>query len=49
LNFVKALQKHITTHADHFMDKELYLIRNRSKKGIGFLMMQVFTQTLLCG
>ena len=36
LKFVKALQKHITTHANHFMDKELYLIRNRSKKGIGF-------------
>ncbi len=36
LKFVKALQKHITMHADHFMDKELYLIRNRSKKGIGF-------------
>jgi hypothetical protein len=36
LKFVKTLQKHITMHADHFMDKELYLIRNRSKKGIGF-------------
>jgi hypothetical protein len=36
LKFVKTLQKHITTHANHFMDKELYLIRNRSKKGIGF-------------
>ncbi len=36
LKFVKTLQKHITTHADYFVDKELYLIRNRSKKGIGF-------------
>jgi hypothetical protein len=36
LKFVKTLQKHITTHANHFMDKELYLIRNRSKKGVGF-------------
>ncbi|NLB82419.1 MAG: DEAD/DEAH box helicase family protein, partial [Clostridiaceae bacterium] len=36
LKFVKALQKHITTYAVDFADKELYLIRNRSKKGIGF-------------
>ena len=36
LKFVKALQKHITTYADLFADKELYLIRNRSKKGVGF-------------
>ncbi len=36
LKFVKALQKHITTHTAFFADKELYLIRNRSKKGIGF-------------
>jgi hypothetical protein len=36
LKFVKALQKHISDHATDFADKELYLIRNRSKKGIGF-------------
>ena len=36
LKFVKALQKHITAHASFFTDKELYVIRNRSKKGIGF-------------
>ncbi len=36
LKFVKALQKHITTHSAFFTDKEIYLIRNRSKKGIGF-------------
>ena len=36
LKFVKALQKHISDHATYFADKELYLIRNRSKKGIGF-------------
>ena len=36
LKFVKTLQKHITDHAADFTDKELYLIRNRSKKGIGF-------------
>ncbi len=36
LKFVKALQTHTTTHAASFEDKELYLIRNRSKKGIGF-------------
>jgi len=42
LKFVKVLQKHITTHADHFMDKELYLIRNRSKKGIVFFVDEGF-------
>jgi len=36
LKFVKALQKHLTTHAAFFENKELYLIRNRSKKGVGF-------------
>lgn len=36
LKFVKALQQHITDHAADFADKEIYLIRNRSKKGIGF-------------
>jgi hypothetical protein len=36
LKFVKALQKYITTNTAFFGDKELYLIRNRSKKGIGF-------------
>jgi hypothetical protein len=36
LKFVKTLQKHISTHTADFVDKELYLIRNRSKKGIGF-------------
>jgi hypothetical protein len=36
LKFVKALQVHITTYASDFADKEIYLIRNRSKKGIGF-------------
>jgi hypothetical protein len=36
LKFVKVLQKHISTHTAFFADKELYLIRNRSKKGIGF-------------
>ena len=36
LKFVKALHKHISDHATYFADKELYLIRNRSKKGIGF-------------
>jgi hypothetical protein len=36
LKFVKALQKHISVQAADFADKELYLIRNRSKKGIGF-------------
>lgn len=36
LKFVKALQKYIATHDAFFADKELYLIRNRSKKGIGF-------------
>jgi hypothetical protein len=33
---VKALHKHITLHTEEFKDKEIYLIRNRSKKGIGF-------------
>lgn len=36
LKFIKALQQHITTHTADFADKEIYLIRNRSKKGIGF-------------
>lgn len=36
LKFVKALQKHISVHSADFADKELYLIRNRSRKGIGF-------------
>lgn len=36
LKFVKALQAHITTQASDFTDKEIYLIRNRTKKGIGF-------------
>ena len=36
LKFVKALQNYITNHDAFFADKELYLIRNRSKKGIGF-------------
>jgi hypothetical protein len=36
LKFVKVLQKYIATHDAFFADKELYLIRNRSKKGIGF-------------
>lgn len=36
LKFVKALQKHLTTHVVDFENKEVYLIRNRSKKGIGF-------------
>ncbi|MFA5498904.1 MAG: DEAD/DEAH box helicase family protein [Candidatus Cloacimonadia bacterium] len=36
LKFVKALQNYITTNADRFAEKELYLIRNRSRKGIGF-------------
>ncbi|MGI6497287.1 MAG: DEAD/DEAH box helicase family protein [Oscillospiraceae bacterium] len=36
LKFIKALQKHITAHTAFFSDKELYLIRNRSKEGVGF-------------
>jgi hypothetical protein len=36
LKFVKALQNYIINHTDIFADKEIYLIRNRSKKGIGF-------------
>lgn len=36
IQFVKALHKHITLHTEEFKDKEIYLIRNRSKKGIGF-------------
>jgi hypothetical protein len=36
LKFVKALHKHISDNVTYFADKELYLIRNRSKKGIGF-------------
>lgn len=36
LQFVKALHKYITSHPADFESKEVYLIRNRSKKGIGF-------------
>lgn len=36
VQFVKKLNKHIENHLAYFEDKELYLIRNRSKKGIGF-------------
>ena len=36
IQFVKALHKHITLHTEEFKNKEIYLIRNRSKKGIGF-------------
>lgn len=36
IKFVKALHKHLATHAADFARKEIYLIRNRSKKGIGF-------------
>lgn len=36
LKFVKALQNYIINHTYIFADKEIYLIRNRSKKGIGF-------------
>jgi len=36
LKFVKSLKKHISENVSAFIDKELYLIRNRSKKGIGF-------------
>ncbi|WP_329494019.1 hypothetical protein [Caproiciproducens sp. CPB-2] len=34
--FVKALQQYINVHTADFANKEIYLIRNRSKKGIGF-------------
>lgn len=36
LKFVKELQNYIINNAEIFTDKELYLIRNRSKKGLGF-------------
>jgi len=36
LKFVQGLQDHLTEYAELFEDKEVYLIRNRSKKGIGF-------------
>ena len=36
LKFVKALNKHISDNIVYFADKAVYLIRNRSKKGIGF-------------
>lgn len=36
IQFVKALHKNITLHTEEFKNKEIYLIRNRSKKGIGF-------------
>jgi hypothetical protein len=36
MKFVKALHKHLTAHNGEFANKEIYLIRNRSKKGIGF-------------
>ena len=36
LSFVKALKEYVTKNANFFNDKGLYLIRNRSRKGIGF-------------
>ena len=36
LRFVNALKKHVSENDDFFKDKKLYLIRNRSRKGIGF-------------
>jgi len=36
LSFVKALRKYVSENDKFFKDKKLYLIRNRSKKGIGF-------------
>jgi hypothetical protein len=36
LKFVKALKKYVFENDTYFKDKKLYLIRNRSKKGIGF-------------
>jgi hypothetical protein len=34
--FVRDLKNHHSSHPDFFKGKELYLLRNRSKKGIGF-------------
>jgi len=34
--FIKDLRQYLNDNASHFSDKELYLIRNRSRKGTGF-------------
>lgn len=36
VKFIKAIEKYISFNVAYFTDKEIYLIRNRSKKGIGF-------------
>ena len=36
LSFVKTLQQYVSSNTADFNGKEIYLIRNRSKKGIGF-------------
>lgn len=35
-SFIKELQKYVFESTEYFKDKEIYLIRNKSKKGIGF-------------
>ena len=35
-NFVLDLDKYLKAHADDFAKKEVYLIRNKAKKGVGF-------------
>jgi hypothetical protein len=35
-NFIKDLRRYLKDNEALFSDKELYIIRNRSKKGIGF-------------
>lgn len=35
-DFVNSIQNYHDTHLDFFEDKELYLLRNKSKQGIGF-------------
>jgi len=36
LSFVNSLKKYVIENDEFFKDKKLYLIRNRSRKGIGF-------------
>lgn len=35
-DFVNSIQRYHDTHTDFFADKQLYLLRNKSKQGIGF-------------
>jgi len=48
-NFIKDLRRYLKDNEALFSDKELYIIRNRSKKELDFLKIAVSILISLCG